>query len=393
VQSIDAQVRELEARLDEEIARAVSAVAGEAAAARAREAEMASALAQLERRLSAQAERTLELRQLERVADADRSIYETFLARLNELTQQIGIQQADARVVSPAVPAEDPAGPNRKLIVIAATAFGLLAGAALVLAAEAARTSFLTDIDVTRRTGLRTIARLPRLGRRTTLQRVVQTANEDPFSPVGRAARDRKVALLGAANGRIRSILVTSATRREGCTTLSVLMANALARVGKQAVIVDCDFAEPTLSRTLDATAGPDVVDVLTGTASVDSAVRRDPTTGIRYLPVIDRKGYGPEVLYTGAFETMLARLRDSNDVVILDAAPLTISPDASAMSRMTDLVILAIRWGKTSEELVESALAQLGRGGADRVGAVLTMVNVRRERNYRTRVYNIRAV
>ena len=387
LQSIEAQMSDLQARLEDEIARAVSAVAGEAAAARAREVEMGSTLAQLEQRLAAQADLTLQLRQLERVAEADRRIYETFLARLNELTQQIGIQQADARVVSYAGPPELPSGPNRTLFVLAATAFGLLAGCALTFATEAARTSFLTDLDVGNRLGLRMITRLPRLRRRSSAQEVLKFANDNPFSPVGQATRDINIALLGAGPGRIRSILVTSSTRGEGRTTLSLLIANAMERIGREAVVVDCDFALPGLSRTFNPGAGPDVVDVLVGTATVDAAVRVDAATGLRYLPMIDRKGYGPEVLYTDAFESMLAKLRDTYDVVVLDAAPLTVSPDASAISRLTDLVVLAIRWNSTGQELVESALAQLRRGGAARVGAVLTLINPGKERVYRKRI------
>ena len=390
LQKLDAQLEKLERRLDLEIQRAADAMAGEAATALARERSLRQSLSELERQLSVQSTRALRLRQLDRVAEADRNIYQTFLLRLNELTEQVGIQQADARVISSGVPADQPSSPNRKLIVVAAGFFGVLLGGAFVFISEAFTSSFRTDVEVRERIGLRTLARIPNAGARMTPLQLIAHTRNNPLSALSRAARNMIVTLIGGSTGMYRTILVTSANGGEGRTTMCLLLADFLARIGMTAVIVDCDFRNPTLSRTFAAKKGADLVDAIAGRTSAEQIVRRDATTGIEFVPIVDHKGYGPEILYTEAYEDLLAELRKSYQFVILDAAPMSMTPDACALSRHADFVIFAIHWHKTTEQVVDSAVTRLFQFGAHRVGAVLTLVNTRKERRYRKRVHNL---
>jgi uncharacterized protein involved in exopolysaccharide biosynthesis len=64
-----------------------------------------------------------------------RSVYEAFLLRSRETSEQEGITTTNVRVISEARPPLDPAGSTRKLIVIA----GLIAGFMLGLAITAVR--------------------------------------------------------------------------------------------------------------------------------------------------------------------------------------------------------------------------------------------------------------
>lgn len=390
LQTIDEQVADLDRRLQEETSRAVEALAGMAATARVREVEIARSLAELETQLLDQSAQSLEMRQLERVAEADRSIYQTFLQRLNELTQQVGIQQAEARIISSAVPPELPSGPNRKLIVAGATVFGLLVGIALVFVVEAANTAFRTDVDIRQRLGLRTLARLPRLARPSEPLQALTDARAEPFGPLGQAARDLTVSLISSGHETLRTIVVTASTRGEQSTALALLLAGGLARIGRRTVIVDCSFGDPALSRALGATAAAGLGEVLAGSAPLEQALYRDAATGLDVLPIVAGQDHGPELLHTQAFRELLEALETRYDAVVLEAAPLAAGKDACALGRFADLVVLAVRWGVTSQEVVEGSVSQLAQGGAARIGAVLTQVNSRQEQIYRKRVYNL---
>lgn len=88
-------------------------------------------------RLRAELERTnasdIELRQLERKAEAARLVLEEFLRRARETEELDGFQNSDARVISPAVPPISAAWPRSNLILAVAGALGLLLGCALAL--------------------------------------------------------------------------------------------------------------------------------------------------------------------------------------------------------------------------------------------------------------------
>lgn len=93
---------------------------------------------QTERNLSAQIEELkakqvetsgsfVKLRELEREVDASRAVYEAFLLRARETSEQESLNTANIRVISDASVPLDPTGMSRKIIVIA----GLLVGLAL----------------------------------------------------------------------------------------------------------------------------------------------------------------------------------------------------------------------------------------------------------------------
>ena len=74
------------------------------------------------------------LRELERELDARRNVYEAFLRRAREASEQERLDTTNVRVISPAAPPRSPAAHNSPKIILALAAIvGLLAGAALVL--------------------------------------------------------------------------------------------------------------------------------------------------------------------------------------------------------------------------------------------------------------------
>ncbi|RMH39063.1 MAG: chain-length determining protein, partial [Alphaproteobacteria bacterium] len=64
---------------------------------------LSASVEETEARIQSQSQDLVELQKLTRKADALRSVYEYFLNRLQEIAAQQGIQQADSRVLSPAV--------------------------------------------------------------------------------------------------------------------------------------------------------------------------------------------------------------------------------------------------------------------------------------------------
>lgn len=72
------------------------------------------------------------LRELERVVEANRAIYEASLVRTKELNEQEGIDTSNTRVIAEALPPNRPTTPRRAL-VLAALIAGLVAGGSLVL--------------------------------------------------------------------------------------------------------------------------------------------------------------------------------------------------------------------------------------------------------------------
>ena len=74
---------------------------------------------------------TVHLNELERTAEANRSVYEEFLKRSKEASEQVGLPSSTARLISSAEPASRPSFPQVPLFLMASAALGLMAGLAL----------------------------------------------------------------------------------------------------------------------------------------------------------------------------------------------------------------------------------------------------------------------
>jgi len=97
------------------------------------EQDLAARLAQLKVQHAGNNEELVKLRELEREASAKRSVYEAFLLRTRETGEQEGINTANVRVISPARPALESAGPSRRNIVLVGLLLGLFAGLGIAI--------------------------------------------------------------------------------------------------------------------------------------------------------------------------------------------------------------------------------------------------------------------
>ena len=114
--------------------RILAGLASEVEVARKKEAELAQSFQEMESQLGDAAHSGLQLVQLQREADANRSIYETFLARYKQAAEQESLAMPDARLISRAVPPEDPVYPNKLRFLLLGTVGGLAIGGALAFA-------------------------------------------------------------------------------------------------------------------------------------------------------------------------------------------------------------------------------------------------------------------
>src|SRR4029077_13620962 len=77
-----------------------------------------------------------ELKQLEREAQSNRAIYESFLNRFKELREQQNIKRPDARILAYAQPSFFPSSPRYQTALLAAFAIGCLLGMGIAIAIE-----------------------------------------------------------------------------------------------------------------------------------------------------------------------------------------------------------------------------------------------------------------
>jgi polysaccharide biosynthesis transport protein len=173
-----------------------------------------------------------------------------------------------------------------------------------------------------------------------------------------------------------RSILITSACGGEGKTTLAAQLAERSVNAGLLTLLIDADLRNPTLSRMFDLSAGRGLIDVLRGEAMAEEAIAViGGAGGFHFLPAGSERVDPARLLHDGRLPRLLARARESFDLVIVDAPPVLPVPDALTIGRWVDGAVLAVRYDSSRYPLVEQANRRLAAVGVPVIGAVINGV------------------
>ncbi|MEM9724346.1 MAG: polysaccharide biosynthesis tyrosine autokinase [Pseudomonadota bacterium] len=397
-----------------EVQKTVQSLRSEFAVAEARLATLKGSLETLEEQMSGQSEGSLELRELERVAEASRLTYETFLKRFTETNDATGIREADARVVSKALPPDDPSAPKKKLIVAGAGVVGLALGLALVLVIEFSVATFRTLEELEFQTGLPIIASVPSIpdgalklgwfGRvlwqselgqirreQTRLLSFVSYFHRRPNSALAEAIRRIGVAIkLDKTEGAgARVVMVTSSVPSEGKSTLSSLLAKSAAARGEKVILVDCDLRSPSFAvdgagAEASEQRSKDLVDVLRGDAPLDEAIAQDKRFECDLLYPRYGTPMAGDLINRARFKELIEELKGRYELIVLDAPPSVAVSDAVTIGRYSDVVVYAVRWGFAARSTVLRGVKELEAAGAQIHGLVFTLVDNIREAQLR---------
>lgn len=168
-------------------------------------------------------------------------------------------------------------------------------------------------------------------------------------------------------------IVVSSAVQDEGKTVTATNLAISVAQAGRRVLLLDCDFRKPRVAQLLGLENSVGLLTVLLGQVSLEECVQNHES-GVHFLATGPLPPNPAEVLSTQAMRDLLARLRETYDVVIIDAPPLLPVADPSIIASMADGVLFVTRHGKASRSFVQQAVDRLESSSARIVGVVLNM-------------------
>ncbi len=385
VRQLRTELADVRARMRAEARAVVAAIGIDVEAARAEAASLGAAVRALETKTLDQSRDDLRLRQLEREADADRLIYETMLNRLKEASEQVELQAANARVLSPAEAPLAPEAGRKALIVSLAGVLGLFAGTALALLLDLLNTTFRTPQQIEQATGHAVLGTVPSLRGRRSRADVLAHLTARPSSSLAESVRNLRTSILFAnVDHPPRVVMFTSSLPREGKTTSAMLTALASVQMGKAAIVVDCDLRRSAAAATL-AVGAPrlGLLSVLDGSASLDDAIVHDAATGLAVLLSRPDEGRGwlnaADVLASNRFGELVRSLSERYDLVILDTPPTLAVADARILSAISDAAVYVVRWASTPRGAVLEGLRELESVDAPIAGIVLTQLNERK--------------
>jgi capsular exopolysaccharide synthesis family protein len=289
---------------------------------------------------------------------------------IQRLSSARAVANGDARVIARAEPPSDPSSLGLAQVLALAGILGLAIGVVAAVVVESMDKRITDVASFEREYRLRALAVVPQ----KTLRRQGVRSNSGDLEPfrILRTAVD-----FARVTRPVRTVMVTSAVRGEGKTSVAIGLAQAIALSGRPVILVELDLRHPSLARTFSLADQGGVTNALLGSEPHDLLQRP-----IRELPDLEVLAAGvlppnpAELLEAPALDVMLrSLLQDGTKTLVIDAAPLLPVADAQILLNKpaVDASVVVARQGVTTRDHARRARLVLDGHVAAPIGLVVT--------------------
>ena len=377
IQGINNEEANIRDQIQVELRRIVSNIEGEVAIARKRVQSLESNLNSMRATLAQNNQAGVRLRELERNAEASRSIYEAFLARFKQTNESEGLAEPDARLLSSAPVPRVPSFPKTSLNLAVGLVFGLMLGVGAVVAAEALNSQISSGEEIEEHFRVPFLGNFPRLT--GSAKRDARTyLLENPTSAYAESFRNLRASIMFAdLDSPVKTVAITSSQPDEGKTTMTHGLGLMSAMSGTRTLIIDGDFRRKRLSDVVMSDA-PErgFLECLFGECTIEEAVQVDEASNLHILPLTPSRHTPRDVFGSKAFDQLMTQLQDIYEFIIIDTGPLLLLAETRVLTSKVDQVVIVSRWLKTNRAALKQTLSILRDFRARVAGVVINRVD-----------------
>ncbi len=159
----------------------------------------------------------------------------------------------------------------------------------------------------------------------------------------------------------IHSVVITSPSPAEGKSFTAANLALAQSHLeGNLTLLCDFDFRRPVVHNMFQMPRSPGATEYLQGKAQLHEIIRRVEGTNLYIMPAGEAVLNPLELLNLAEVKTLFDRLPSVFNWVILDSPPLLFAADANLMSTLAHGLLMVVRLGSTTIEVVTRAIGSL---------------------------------
>jgi len=387
--AIEAELKTLEKRKNQEINRVINSLKSAYQVALAKEESLKRALAEQKKESLDLNQKAIQYTVLNREVQSARDMYDLLIKRFKETTLTEDMRTGNIRVIDRAEVPRIPVKPKKRLNLLLAVIVGLVAGIGLAFFFEYLDNTIKIPED------LKQYLKIPYLGPTPLIEAKGKARNNGSMSPelvclhapkstASESYRGiRTNILFSSAGAAPQVILLTSPGPREGKTLTTSNLAIAMAQSGSRVLLIDCDLRRPKIHSLFGVTRDRGITNLLVGSDGFERTVVHSE------IPHLDLVLSGPlppnpsEMLGSTRMADLLKELRKRYDRILIDSPPITAVTDAIILSKSVDGVVLVIRAGDTVREVAKNGLNQLQAVGARILGGVLNAVDIGKDKYY----------
>ncbi len=339
--------------------------------------------------------RSFEYKSLKQEADTDKGLYEELVRKIKEAGINSSFQNSSIRLADSARPPLKPVFPDLSLNGILALLFSTLVGIGAAVMADVLDNTVRDPEQIQKGMKTEVLGSLPEVKRwRGRFLPVETNGNgngngndngqggtknghrDGPVSAFEEAVRTlRDSILLSDLGNRPRSLLLTSATPREGKTTTSIHLAIAHSEQNRKTLLIDADLRRPGIHNRLSVSNERGLSTVVSGEVEWREVIQKNAG-----LPNLDILPAGPPSRRAAdrlgsVLLTLLTEAEPEYDLVIVDSPPLLGFAEPLQMATVVDGVVVITLAGQTNRNAVSSVLSSLRRLKVNVIGVALNEV------------------
>lgn len=327
-------------------------------------------------------------RELERRLKAAQTTYETLLTKRQEMLAAENQTIANARIISPALVPDNPAGTRRALLIAGSGVTGLILGIIAAFGLDLVDNSVKTVKEAKELMQYTLLGMIPRVsskGRNASLGQedsvVPKLMNRDISQfPVGEAYQmlQANIKFL-SSDKKIKTIVVTSSVSKEGKSEVAANLALATAQVGRRVLLVDADMRHPIQHHIWGLTNSSGLTNVIVDQVPVSLVVEEVmPNLSVLTSGVLPPNPLA--LLDSQRMASLVASFAEYYDCIIFDTPALSGTADAAVLGKLSDGILLVIRPGVLDWNSANAAKEFLIQSDQNVLGIVLNGVNVKHE-------------
>jgi succinoglycan biosynthesis transport protein ExoP len=330
--------------------------------------------------------KSLEYKTLKRDADGDKALFDELTKKVKEAGINSGFQSSSIRVADRARPALRPVYPRITFNALIAFLASSFLGIVVIFVAEGMDHTLRDPEEIQRQLQTEVLGALPVVKAwRGHLPSAEGTDGKrraffggsgglaNTYEEAVRTLRDS--ILLPNGDRRPKSLLVTSATPREGKTTTAVHLAVVHSQQKKKTLLIDSDLRRPGVYQHAGISNDKGFSNVVNGEAGWRELLQTPDG-----LPHLDVLAAGPPSRRAAdgvgeALKQLIAEAADEYDLIICDAPPLLGFAESLQIAALVDGVVVVALAGQTERTAVASVLSSLKRLNANVIGLALNEV------------------
>ncbi|NEO20071.1 MAG: polysaccharide biosynthesis tyrosine autokinase [Moorea sp. SIO1F2] len=291
---------------------------------------------------------------------------------------------SNIRIIAEAQVPSLPSEPNKKVVLVLATAAGITLAIGIILLLEVIDNKLydVSDAEV--------LLKLPRLGvlpeiplSALSLKHPEQFLDDlslvEPYRLLLKKLEFR-------TQQKLKLIVVSSTVSGEGKSIVASHLAAVSAMLSRQTLIIDADLRKPKQHRILGVTPLPGLTDVIDRDINLFETVQ---PTSIENLSILTSGGLftnPSRVLESASMKHLLAKAATHYDLVIIDTPPISSCADVHTLSRYSEGLVMITRPNFTPKDILLQAgeeLKELKDNGLPILGVVINGMTAQTERFY----------